>query len=357
MNYTESNNITEQQERMKKTFFIIITIWAGLNLFACKMNYDSGILPDNNPHESGREVEENTVNDDAVNRDVKDDSSRNRFIENVDINDAADGNVLTQKGDESYENEDENENGSIITDKSDTTVYYIAGNGVRMREDASLESGIIMMLNKGTKVEYMDKKGEWIKVRYNNETGYIRSDLLSKTQPNENTTQRTLEAEDSSAEAAALENPKIIVKKDDRILQLWDDDSLRASYPIGLGWEPVGDKKKEGDGKTPEGIYYVCTRNNYSRFYLSLGLSYPNIEDAKEALDEGLIDQGTYNQIEDAINRGVQPPWNTALGGEIMIHGHGSQSDWTAGCIAVDNDVMDILWENCGLGTTVIIEP
>lgn len=98
-------------------------------------------------------------------------------------------------------------------------------------------------------------------------------------------------------------------------------------------------------------------QNNYSRFYLSLGLSYPNTEDARDALESGLIDQGTYNRIEDAISRRVQPPWNTALGGEIMIHGHGSHSDWTAGCIAVDNDVMDVLWENCGLGTTVIIEP
>ena len=132
---------------------------------------------------------------------------------------------------------------------------------------------------------------------------------------------------------------------------------MRASYPIGLGWTPIGDKEKEGDGKTPEGTYYVCSRNSASRFYLSLGLSYPNKEDAYEGLEAGLIDQNTYNQIEDAINREVQPPWNTTLGGEIMIHGHGSHSDWTAGCIAVDDDIMDILWENCRMGTTVIIEP
>ena len=158
-------------------------------------------------------------------------------------------------------------------------------------------------------------------------------------------------------EQISTDNPKIIVKKSDRILELWDGDDLMATYPIGLGWDPIGDKQKEGDGKTPEGVYYVCTRNNYSRFYLSLGLSYPNKEDAYEALEEGLINQSTYNQIEDAINNEVQPPWYTPLGGEIMIHGHGSHSDWTAGCVAVNDDIMDILWDNCPLGTQVIIEP
>jgi len=154
-----------------------------------------------------------------------------------------------------------------------------------------------------------------------------------------------------------LSAPAIVVKKSQRILELWDGDSLFASYPIGLGWEPQGDKKKEGDGRTPEGSYYICTRNDRSRFYLSLGLSYPNSEDAQEALDNGIIDRRTYEQIVNAIENKSCPPWNTALGGEIMIHGMGSSSDWTAGCIAVDNDVMDILWRYCPLKTPVTIEP
>lgn len=49
------------------------------------------------------------------------------------------------------------------------------------------------------------------------------------------------------------------------------------------------------------------------------------------------------------------PPWDTNLGGEIMIHGHGSHSDWTLGCIAVENDVMDILWDYCKLGVEITI--
>ena len=74
-------------------------------------------------------------------------------------------------------------------------------------------------------------------------------------------------------------------------------------------------------------------------------------------MEAGIIDQNTYNQIKDAINSEEQPTWDTALGGAIMIHGYGSQSDWTAGCIAVNDDIMDILWEHCHMGTSVIIEP
>lgn len=154
-----------------------------------------------------------------------------------------------------------------------------------------------------------------------------------------------------------IKSPKIIVKKGERILELWDGDSLCGRYPIGLGWAPSGHKQFEGDGRTPEGTYYVCIRNPEGKFYLSLGISYPNKEDAKAALNAGIINQITYNQIADAIDNKAQPPWNTALGGEIMIHGMGSDSDWTLGCIAVNNDVMDVLWKHCPNKTAVIISP
>lgn len=154
-----------------------------------------------------------------------------------------------------------------------------------------------------------------------------------------------------------VDSPKIVIKKSVRMLELWDGDRLYGSYPIGLGWEPAGHKRAEGDGRTPEGTYYVCLRNGNSCFYLSLGISYPNKEDAQAALDAGTIDEGIYKKIADAINKRARPPWNTALGGEIMIHGGGAGSDWTAGCIAVDNDVMDILWKHCPNRTPIVIQP
>ena len=149
----------------------------------------------------------------------------------------------------------------------------------------------------------------------------------------------------------------IQVYKSERVLKLRKGDQLIDEYPIGLGFNPIGHKIQEGDGKTPEGSYYISVKNPNSRFYLSLGLSYPNIEDAKEGLDSDLITKDEYDQISEAINNKRTPPWYTPLGGEIMIHGHGSDSDWTAGCVAVDDEIMDILWDQCELGTKVFIYP
>lgn len=155
----------------------------------------------------------------------------------------------------------------------------------------------------------------------------------------------------------AMDSPKIVILKSERLLYLYDSDTLCAKINIALGFTPEGHKQKEGDGKTPEGTYYICTRNDSSRFYLSLGLSYPNIEDAEKGLNEGLIPQSEYEEIKEAIEEGARPPWSTALGGEIMIHGSGTSSDWTAGCVATDNKDMDYLWQNCPLGTPVEILP
>ena len=149
----------------------------------------------------------------------------------------------------------------------------------------------------------------------------------------------------------------IIVKKAARILELWQEGCLLRSFSIGLGRTPTGHKQMEGDGKTPEGEYYVCVKNSKSKFYLSLGVSYPNKEDAAAALEDGRIDNLTYERVAAAIENGQRPDWNTPLGGAIMIHGGGSASDWTEGCVAVDNEVMDLLFECCPMGTRITILP
>jgi murein L,D-transpeptidase YafK len=137
---------------------------------------------------------------------------------------------------------------------------------------------------------------------------------------------------------------------------LYSNNKLVRAYRVGLGTSPVDDKIKEGDRRTPEGEFYIFTKNHKSAFYLSLGLSYPNAEDAERGLRNGLINRRQYTQIIDAIRRRVAPPQKTALGGEIYIHGNGSQSDWTLGCVALDDNEMRELFDAVPVKTTVVIE-
>jgi murein L,D-transpeptidase YafK len=154
-----------------------------------------------------------------------------------------------------------------------------------------------------------------------------------------------------------LTNPKIIVFKSKRRLELYSNDRMVRAYRIGLGTNPVDDKVRQGDRRTPEGQFYICIKNPKSRYYLSLGLSYPNEEDAGRGLRDGLINRNIYNQIVRAIRAKRTPAQNTALGGEIFIHGHGSGSDWTWGCVALDNEDMKELFDAVTVGTTVVIKP
>jgi murein L,D-transpeptidase YafK len=124
---------------------------------------------------------------------------------------------------------------------------------------------------------------------------------------------------------------KVLVEKSKRKLHLLKDNQPFRTYDIALGSAPVGDKEREGDQKTPEGLYYLDMRNPSSDFFLSIRVSYPSSKDRMEARRKG------------------QDP-----GGQIMIHGqpnvpsysaaYYAKSDWTNGCIAVSNSDMIDIW-------------
>ena len=154
-----------------------------------------------------------------------------------------------------------------------------------------------------------------------------------------------------------LKNPLIVVTKSKRRLELYSDGAVVRTYKIGLGLNPVPDKIRQGDHATPEGDFYVFTKNDKSAFYLSLGISYPNIEDAERGLREKMISRAQHDAIVRAIKRKATPPQNTRLGGDIYIHGNGSRSDWTWGCVALENDEMKELFDVVTVGTKVTIKP
>lgn len=154
-----------------------------------------------------------------------------------------------------------------------------------------------------------------------------------------------------------IKDPLIVVKKSKRTLELFDGKRLLRTYKMVLGFTPTGDKEVEGDGRTPEGEFYVFTKNVESRFHLSLGISYPAPEDAKRGLEKKLITAEEAEAIRTAIAERGMPLQKTALGGEIYIHGGGIDADWTDGCVALKDEEITELFNSVPVGTKVRILP
>ena len=151
---------------------------------------------------------------------------------------------------------------------------------------------------------------------------------------------------------------RIYVSKMSKELTLIADNKVVGKWPCSLGeFSANGTKKKQGDRTTPNGDYYICVRNDKSAYHLSLGLSYPDKAAADRGFESGLISKEEKDTIYSAIDRKVCTPWNTALGGAIMIHGNYQKGIPTAGCVAVSDDVMDILWPYGQLGIKVSVGP
>jgi lipoprotein-anchoring transpeptidase ErfK/SrfK len=136
----------------------------------------------------------------------------------------------------------------------------------------------------------------------------------------------------------------IVVYKRERTLILYNRGVPVKTYFIALGSQPVGDKQRKGDQRTPEGLFYINAHNPASKFHLALRISYPS--DAHRAR---------------AAVLGVDP------GGDIMIHGlpkdfseagkAQSENDWTNGCVAVSNQEIEEIWHAVPDGTPVQIKP
>ena len=137
---------------------------------------------------------------------------------------------------------------------------------------------------------------------------------------------------------------RIIVRKKERTMDLMRGGQVIKTYKIALGGNPIGPKTRQGDHRTPEGVYVIDRRNPQSQFHRSLHISYPN-----------------------AANRQRAGKLGASPGGDIFIHGlpngygfvgagHRAH-DWTDGCIAVTDQEIEEIWKLVENGTSVEIRP
>lgn len=141
-----------------------------------------------------------------------------------------------------------------------------------------------------------------------------------------------------------LEADEVIVIKHERKLYLMRQGEALKWFWIALGRHPIGQKTEIGDGRTPEGTYWIEGRDASSDFYRAMWLSYPNSADRERAKQLG-VNPGGGIMIH-AVPEGYDPTGP----GERMI-------DWTNGCIAVTNADMDEIWARVPDGTRVEIRP
>jgi murein L,D-transpeptidase YafK len=137
---------------------------------------------------------------------------------------------------------------------------------------------------------------------------------------------------------------RVVVLKKERTLQLLSQGKVVKSYKVALGGDPIGPKTRQGDHRTPEGLYVLDSRNPHSQFYKSIHISYPNEHDRAEARGKGV-----------------------SAGGDVFVHGlpNGYRAigathrlkDWTDGCVAVTDEEIDEIWGIVPDGTPIEIKP
>jgi len=155
----------------------------------------------------------------------------------------------------------------------------------------------------------------------------------------------------------------LLVDTQPRVLKVMQGEAELEVFPrVAIGRFGAGVEKARGDKKTPLGEYRIGWVNENSKFHRFLGLTYPNIDNAKRAFQEGMIGEETVRTIMRAEMEESIPPQDTPLGGQIGIHGLGAADrgihdafDWTSGCIALTNEEIDRLSKWIRKGTLVVI--
>jgi murein L,D-transpeptidase YafK len=137
---------------------------------------------------------------------------------------------------------------------------------------------------------------------------------------------------------------RVIVLKKERTLQLLRQGRVIKTFKVALGGDPVGPKERQGDHKTPEGLYILDSRNPHSQFYKSIHISYPSERERSAARQKRVLPGG------DVFVHGLPKGYGRVGAGHRA-------TDWTDGCIAVTNQEMDEIRVAVANGTPIEIRP
>lgn len=147
-----------------------------------------------------------------------------------------------------------------------------------------------------------------------------------------------------------LDKSKIFIKvsKGSYLLQLKIGEVVVKGYPVVLGFDPINDKKQEGDGCTPEGTFKIQSKYPHKSWSKFIWFDYPNDESRKKF---------------EARKKKGEIPKNARIGGEVGIHGVPDKDDriidqginWTLGCVSLKTADINEIYSLVKVGTKVVI--
>jgi murein L,D-transpeptidase YafK len=137
---------------------------------------------------------------------------------------------------------------------------------------------------------------------------------------------------------------RILIEKKAHAMTLFSGGHPLRRYAVALGRGGLEPKAREGDDKTPEGLYRIDARNARSAFHLALHISYPEARDTERAAARA------ENPGSDIMIHGIR----NGLGWLGSLH---RRLDWTAGCVAVTDPEIEEIWRVVPIGTPVEIRP
>lgn len=139
------------------------------------------------------------------------------------------------------------------------------------------------------------------------------------------------------------------IDKSDYLLSIVADGKTLKQYPIVLGGNPTDDKRREGDGCTPEGVFRIRDKYPHKKWTKFIWIDYPNEESWKK---------------HNAAKQDGEIAADATIGGEVGIHGVpegcdyliDKKTNWTLGCISMKNSDVNEIYPYITSKTTITIE-
>ena len=170
-----------------------------------------------------------------------------------------------------------------------------------------------------------------------------------------------------------VDDYRVVVTKSEHRLAVYRHDELILTYPVAVSSRGLAPRKVWEDSLTPEGEFLIASMQYKSVFgprQMLLDTTEQSLRDyIVQYGEEGTArivaweaEHGTLDTIWEVYDFNEANP-ERRIWYDILIHGGGADTDWTLGCIALDDEgaveLFDILLqsEKRGLGVVVEILP